>query len=343
MKLKATILAAGTAVLAAIAPCAWGQEYRIIGDGRFAEISGPIEPNSAERFRSFLGSNPGILGLRLNSPGGVVVSALAMAEEISSRRLSTYIGPEDICASACSILFFAGHDRLVVGRLGIHQMDDGGRTNASVLQFVLADQLDAFERFGVPWPLTRQMLITPPSEMYWVPEHEIESFGLNRDLPGDALPVSVATAPGPEHAGAGPSFTDVPARKFLSGAPRLPDFGGRDADYRMYRTRIREGAAEGVNFAGHYAMIEIGCGTSCRFAFIVDLQTGQVGSFPYGGEEQYQMGMLYSPESRLLKVRWAESWDSDDCIEKDMLIEGLEWQEIGERKTPSVNGLCSYY
>lgn len=164
--MRTTILAAGTAVLACIAPTAWGQDYRTVGGGRFAEISGPIEPDSDEKFRSFLDTNSGVIGLRLNSPGGVVVSALTMAEEISSRRLSTYIGPTDICASACSILFFSGHDRFVEGRLGIHQMDDGGRTNASVLQFVLADQLDAFERFGVPWPLTRQMLTTPPSEMY---------------------------------------------------------------------------------------------------------------------------------------------------------------------------------
>lgn len=342
MKFNRMILAAGSIIFSVISSHAWGQNYQIVGDGRFAEINGRIEADSDERFLSFLNSNPDLIGLRLNSPGGVVVSALAMAEEISRRQLSTYIGATDICASACSILFFAGHDRLVEGRLGIHQMDDGGQSNASTLQFVLADQLDAFERYGVPWSLTRQMLTTPPWDMYWITEYEISSFGLNRDLPGSALAVDIAAAPAaPDQAATAMSFADYPSVP-LSGALKLPNFGGRDADYRMYRTRIGNGAAQGVNFAGHYAMIEIGCGTSCRFAFIVDLQTGRVGSFPYGGEEQYQMGMIYLPESRLLKVRWAISWDSNDCIEKDMLIEGLEWQEIGERTVPATNGFCSY-
>lgn len=324
-------------VLATLSSPIVSQEFHVLGDGRFAEIDGAIESDSDERFLSFLEANPGIVALRLNSPGGVVVSALAMADEISRRQLGTYVGPSDICASACSILFFAGHDRLVEGRLGIHQMDDGGRANASVLQFVIADQLDAFERFGIPWTLTRIMLTTPPSEMHWLSEHEIANFGVNRDLPGEAI------AAVPTLQAAAVNFMDFPALASLSGTPRLPDFRGRDADFRMYRTRIGDAAMQGVNFAGHYAMVEIGCGTSCRFAFVVDLQTGEVGSFPYGGEEQYQMGMLYSPESRMLKVRWAESWDSDDCVEKDMLIDGIEWREISARTVPSINGLCSYY
>lgn len=331
-------------ILAVVPSGALGQEFRVIGDGRFAKISGDIEPESDKKFLSFINANPGVVGLQLNSPGGAVVSAIRIAEEVSRRHLSTYISRNDVCASACSILFFAGHDRLVEGRLGIHQMDDGGRSNASALQFVLADQLDAFQRFGVPWELTRHMLTTPPGMMYWITDSDIERFALNRDLPGGASELSTpASTAVPGSNALAASFADYPADEFLSGAPRLPDFNGRDADYRMYRTRIGEGAAQGVNFGGHYAVVEIGCGTSCRFARVVDLRNGQVGSFPYGGEEQYQMGLLYLPESRLLKVRWAESWDSEICIEQDMVIEDLEWRVIGERRMPVIGGTCSYY
>jgi hypothetical protein len=321
------------------------QEFNLIGDGRYLRITGEIRPDSNERLLAFLNAHPGVLGLQLHSPGGTVVSAIEMAEEISRRRLSTYVADSDVCASACAILFFAGHDRLVRGRLGIHQMDDGGRSNASVLQFVLADQLDAFQRFGVPWTLTRQMLTTPPSAMYWVTDSDIERFGLNRDLPGDAADApAMASASPPGIADTPtPNFADYPAHEFHAGAPTMPDFGGRDVDYRNFRTRIRDGVAQGVNFAGHYSIIEIGCGTSCRFAFVVDLRNGEVGSFPYGGEDNYQMGLLFVPKSRLLKVRWAESWDSDFCIEKDMLIEGLDWRIVGERRTLAIGGICSYY
>lgn len=45
---------------------------------------------------------------------------------------------------------------------------------------------------------------------------------------------------------------------------------------RLYRTRLREGAQEEPNFAGHYTIIEIGCGAGARCPAIMDAQTGKV-------------------------------------------------------------------
>ncbi|WP_436637642.1 hypothetical protein [Microbaculum sp. FT89] len=325
----------------AISHAAFGQEFSVIGDGRFAEMTGAIEIDADKEFSAFLNSNPNVIGIRLNSPGGIVVNAIAMAEEISKRRLSTFIAEDQSCASACAILFFAGYDRLVKGRLGVHQMDDGGRGDASTLQFVLAEQLDAFQRFGVPWTVTHYMLTTPPWEMRWLSDDDIENLALNRDLPGDASEFALAQ-PAPKSRSEQFIFSDYPPHEHFTGQPRLPDFSGRDSDYRMYRTRIREGAARGVNFAGHYSIVEIGCGTSCRFAFVVDLRTGEVGSFPHGGEENYQMKLLYSPDSRLLKVRWMGDINSETCTEQDMLVEGLRWQILDKRPAPIINGFCDY-
>jgi hypothetical protein len=58
---------------------AQAQDFRVTGNGRFTEVDGEIEIGGGERFRDFLARNPAIIGLRLNSPGGVVVSALDMA------------------------------------------------------------------------------------------------------------------------------------------------------------------------------------------------------------------------------------------------------------------------
>lgn len=136
------------------------------------------------------------------------------------------------------------------------------------------------------------------------------------------------------------SFSDFPPEATLTGDARTPDFSGRDADHRNFRTRILEGVATGVNYAGRYSLIEIGCGTSCRFAKVVDLQTGEVGAFPYGGEEYYQMKLTYSPDSQLLKARWQSGYG--DCIEQDMVIDGLDWQVLDERSVAAVNGYCDY-
>lgn len=320
------------------------QEYSLIASGKFARIEGPIQLDSDERFLEFLIRNPGIIGLQLDSPGGVVVSAIEMADEISKRKLSTYIAEGDSCASACSLIFFAGHDRLVKGRLGVHQMDDGGRGTASALQFVLAKQLDAFQRFGIPWPITQKMLTTLPSDMYWIPEHEIAELGINRDLPGDATDVAVAqTAPtyAPGDMTSKFKFADYLPDGYLNGSAKSPDFDGRDKDYRTFRTRIRTGVAEGVNFAGHYAFVVIGCGTECLFASVVDLRTGQVFDFPYGGEENYQMKLLFSPDSRLVKVRWKGDWEREECTEQDVLLEGYDWRVLEERTVFTVDGYCN--
>jgi uncharacterized protein len=139
----------------------------------------------------------------------------------------------------------------------------------------------------------------------------------------------------------GARFADYPAHTVLSGGPKMPDFGGRDATYRTFRTRIGAAAAAGANFAGHFALVEVGCGTSCLTAFVVDLQTGQVGSFPHGGEAQYAMELAYGRDSRLLKARWVETVGGRVCVEQDMLAEGLTWRVIGERRTRLREPYCS--
>jgi hypothetical protein len=138
------------------------------------------------------------------------------------------------------------------------------------------------------------------------------------------------------------SFSKYPSKQILSRLPVLPDFKGRDKSYRRYRTRIRSGIEEGANFGGHYSIVEIGCGTSCRFAFVVDLRTGEVGSFPYGGEEQWQMKLIYSYDSRFLRVRWKGDWDNTMCTEKDLLIDHLDWTILDQRLVPLQDGFCDY-
>jgi len=49
----------------------------------------------------------------------------------------------------------------------------------------------------------------------------------------------------------------------------------------MFRTKLREGAKKGPNFAGHYTVITWGCGTDCRLVAIVDARTGRVYFAPF--------------------------------------------------------------
>jgi hypothetical protein len=69
-------------------------------------------------------------------------------------------------------------------------------------------------------------------------------------------------------------FDRYPAAKIFRGNPATPRLDTPRA--REYRTRIRAGAKQGSNFAGHYTVVSWGCGTSCAIYVILDARTGQV-------------------------------------------------------------------
>jgi len=62
-----------------------------------------------------------------------------------------------------------------------------------------------------------------------------------------------------------------------------------------FRTQIREGLASGPNFAGHYTVVEIGCGTACQNQVVVDLHTGRIVAW-----EATETGASYRLDSSLL-------------------------------------------
>ena len=83
----------------------------------------------------------------------------------------------------------------------------------------------------------------------------------------------MVAAPAPAQDGAAPGFRDYPA----------PAYRGRVAAVKLttplargYRTRLREGARRGVNFAGRYKLHTWSCGTGCLQAAFIDAATGAV-------------------------------------------------------------------
>lgn len=71
-----------------------------------------------------------------------------------------------------------------------------------------------------------------------------------------------------------PQFGDYAVREIFRGRPARVRLDSRRA--RNYRTVLREGAQAGPNFAGHYTLVQWGCGTGCAQVAIVDAKTGRV-------------------------------------------------------------------
>lgn len=94
-----------------------------------------------------------------------------------------------------------------------------------------------------------------------------------------------------------PVFADHPVTERFAGTPVQPDLESAP-NAKQFATRIREGAKKSPNFAGHYTIIEWGCGSECQRSVIVDAKTGAI----YFPNFTSSWGLLYRLDSSLLIV-----------------------------------------
>lgn len=52
-------------------------------------------------------------------------------------------------------------------------------------------------------------------------------------------------------------------------------------DDRAFATRLKQAAAQPVNFAGHYILATWGCGAECLGGAVIDARSGKVAFLPY--------------------------------------------------------------
>jgi hypothetical protein len=91
---------------------------------------------------------------------------------------------------------------------------------------------------------------------------------------------ALATAARAQNAGVRfPRLEDYRVTEIFHGKPAPPKLV-RPAD-RLFRMQIREAAAEGPNFAGHYTIAQWGCGGGCLSIALVDAKDGAVHVAPF--------------------------------------------------------------
>lgn len=151
-------------------------------------LNADITATTPAEFDKALKARPKARIIALNSPGGAVDSALAMARQIRRLGLSTYVPRDMGCYSACSYIFFAGVDREADGELGVHQIS-ADVADLVLTQTTLGDLLDALDEFGVKHQVVSHMLRTPPEDMYVFSPHELREYDINH---GPSINVKVA-------------------------------------------------------------------------------------------------------------------------------------------------------
>ncbi len=91
----------------------------------------------------------------------------------------------------------------------------------------------------------------------------------------------------PRHAGAADDKSNMSQRVPQFAQFPSPVYRGRvgrvdlsSANAYQYRTRLQNGARQPPNFAGHYQLVQWGCGTECSTGAVIDALNGQVTFLP---------------------------------------------------------------
>ena len=98
-------------------------------------------------------------------------------------------------------------------------------------------------------------------------------------------------------------FDNYKVDKVYKGKLAPPNFT-TDTESKHFITRIKEGCKEeGINFAGHYTIVEWGCGALCQEMAIVDRVSGQIiySQIPFDTADGHS-GIKYKIDSRMLII-----------------------------------------
>lgn len=149
-------------------------QLRLEGEGRVLRLVGPLGAGSADRVEAALRASPSVRLVQLDSPGGRVFEAQAIAAAIRRRGLDTYA--EGLCASACTMLLLAGHDRGAApqARIGFHRpqfagLDDEQVTDSHAL-------LAAYREAGLGAAFVARVRATRSDAMWYPSRGELQRW-----------------------------------------------------------------------------------------------------------------------------------------------------------------------
>ncbi len=141
-----------------------------------------------------------------------------------------------------------------------------------------------------------------------------------------------------------PRFADYRVARY-TGKPARPDVRSHPRS-RLFRTELREAAAAGPNFAGHYRLASWGCGAGCFQWAIVDVKSGRVfhpanlaSTDHVNVEEALYEGGIQAvhtrPDSRLLVVVGG--------INEDPKLRGISWFVWDDQKLKRIRFVAKPY
>ncbi|MFI0842691.1 hypothetical protein [Mesorhizobium sp. IMUNJ 23232] len=151
------------------------------------EATGSIQPGTADRFAAEMDERGEyVKTVSLNSPGGALDDAMAMARLIRERGLDTEVADGALCASSCPLLMAGGKHRAAGDKaaIGVHQFYAAAAIESSPEQ-IMADAQATTARISrhlasldVDPALWLHALDTPPRALYYFSKEELAGYRL---------------------------------------------------------------------------------------------------------------------------------------------------------------------
>ena len=126
---------------------------------------------------------------------------------------------------------------------------------------------------------------------------------------------------------------DVSPEDVYRGPPAQVVFAGRP-DVYIFRSRIREAMARGVNFGGRYVVASWSCGQGCQQHAVLDAMNGAIVAFGLRTEA----GLDYSLRSRLLITNPKKNVAAPDSSDLNPLEIALQYSRIPREYYEVVEG-----
>lgn len=176
---RALVATAGLLLAASIAAAAEIKSTPL-ADVRVAiSIVGNIVPGDADSLGAHIkeakDAGKVVTSVRLNSEGGSLMEAVRLADAVRSAKVSTNVGENATCASACFLIFAAGETKYayVRARIGVHVASDRGSESRKATQ----EMARVAEVLDVPESIIRRMKNTPPNDITWLSLNDLRLMG----------------------------------------------------------------------------------------------------------------------------------------------------------------------
>lgn len=150
---------------------------KVSQDGRQITLDGNITSGVGNDLRKTLAAAPNAQNLLLNSHGGRILEALAMADQIKARRLNTRV--VENCESACTLLFLAGAERSAspLAQIGFHQPNFPGLSSQDREDIIQSNSQD-YREAGMSEDFIQRIMATPPDKMWYPTTEEMTEAGV---------------------------------------------------------------------------------------------------------------------------------------------------------------------